>query len=577
MIGGLHGCLYNRNVLQSQRSLKGLGGYFGVGIINVGVLRFYAVTRSKKSQKPQRNPLFQFGKFSRLTAPTKKEIDINGKAIEKIDSFDELRIFPSVRVAMIEEIKHSYNLKSTYIKSKDDLQIKPTPVQVAAIRKINQVRNSNANKKKDKFQESKDIFNDLISTNDSNKLKVFTVAAETGSGKTWSYLASILSKLKDDDLDRFNRGRKHYVDAKSSSTIRSVILLPTHELVEQVYQTLKSANKLPLNLESNVNPLILNNKTYRDFLKIPEESDTLNLNILKWGAGDPALKFFNSCKDKRLDVLVTTPTKLQSLGKQLGDENPFRMLYNVQYCVVDEADTLFDFSWINDTTSVLQKLSKCRDLILCSATIPQKFSNTVEKMFANQTIDIITPSLHKLPKQIVLKVIDSELSPYNGSKPRCLAQALYAIQKDGTESGFTKRIIVFVNQKRDVLPLANLLVLKYHRSEEDVIGLSGDDSPLERASKIAPFIKPAEPVPEGESKIKVLITTDLYARGINFSGVKNVILMDFPNSSVDLVHRLGRTGRMKQSGRVFIITDKKTRKTWIKSLPNVTKQGIRIG
>ena len=64
---------------------------------------------------------------------------------------------------------------------------------------------------------------------------------------------------------------------------------------------------------------------------------------------------------------------------------------------------------------------------------------------------------------------------------------------------------------------------------------------------------------------------------MNFVGIKNVILMDLPNTSVDLMHRVGRTGRMRQSGRVFVIIDKKTGKSWIKGFQNEVKKGITVG
>ena len=191
----------------------------------------------------------------------------------------------------------------------------------------------------------------------------------------------------------------------------------------------------------------------------------------------------------------------------------------------------------------------------------------------------MTPLVHKIPKQIVLKVIDAQQAPYHGSKSRCLAQALYAIYNDGTEAGYVKRILVFVNEKKDVEPLVETLITKYGHRQADIVAVTGKDSAVERGEKIDSFIRPAtllEDDPDG-SKIKVLVTTDLLARGLNFLGIKNVILMDIPRSSVDLIHRVGRTGRMKQSGRVFIIIDKKSKKSWIKGLPRAIKEGTTIG
>lgn len=525
----------------------------------------------------KKNPtaLFQFGNFSKLVVPSKREIE-NSKDKSVLD-FDALRIFPSVRIAMKQEIKDLYILKNTYLKSKDELEIKPTPVQSLAIKKINQVR------KPKKITESKEIFNDLLE-NQNKRLKVFTIAAETGSGKTWSYLSCVLSKLKEDDLKMFNKSKREYVNSRSLSKVRSVILLPTNELVDQVYDTLSKANNISLKLEETLDPKFIKDKNFSDFIYEEAMRDKLGLNILKWGAGEPASKFFNFLNKGVVDILVTTPTKLQSLGKQHSqEENPYRFLYNVDYCVVDEADTLFDPSWFKDTTAIIEKFSKCKDIILVSATIPKNFQKSIGNYFKD-TINVVTSSLHKVPSQINVKIIDSMQNPYNGSKIRALAQALYAIQSDNTEPGQVKRVIVFVNNKKDVHPLISTLCTKFQQNLDNFVGLSGDDTPLDRADKIKPFIQPPEPLQFDKEKneylgqrMKVLVTTDLFARGVNFQSVKNVIIMDFPNNSVDLVHRIGRTGRMKQSGRVFIITDKKSSKSWIKALPNATKRGVRIG
>lgn len=526
----------------------------------------------------KKSKLFAFGNFASLLKPRREELEKSESTIEKIASFDSLRIFPTVRAAMIKEIKQGYNLKSTYVKDKDDLSIKPSPVQIAAIKKINQMRKP---RKSQAHETNNSILQELIDENEKKKLKVFTIAAETGSGKTWAYLASVFSKLKEDDAHLFSRSKKLYEDSKQYETIRSIILLPTHELVEQVYKTAHDAATMPLDIETDVDAKSLAAPGFREFLKLPENQNSLNLNVVKWGSGDSHEKLFNACKRGRVDMLVTTPSKIQGLAKLTNIPRQFRFFNFVDYCVVDEADTLLDGSWFKDTATVLLRLTKLKDLIMCSATIPKDFNKSLKTMFKDESsvIKIVTPLIHKIPKQIVLKVIDAEQSPYHGSKTRCLAQALYAIHNDGTEAGFVKRILVFVNEKKDVEPLVDTLLTKYGHKRTDIIGVTGGDSATDRSEKIEPFIHSATPLeedPDG-SKIKVLVTTDLLARGLNFLGIKNVILMDVPRNSVDLIHRVGRTGRMRQSGRVFVIINKKSKKSWIKGLPRAIKHGATLG
>lgn len=526
----------------------------------------------------KKSKLFAFGNFASLQNPGKAEISKSETFIDKIGTFDSLRIFPTVRAAMIKEIKHGYNLKSSYVASKDELEIKPSPVQIAAIKKINQPRKVSL--KQTESAKGSEILKELMEENESKKLKVFTIAAETGSGKTWAYLASVLSKLKEDDAALFNNSKKLYNEAKLYETIRAVILLPTHELVDQVYDTTRRACTTPIDLETDIKPKTLQSSGFKHFME-SEDSNTLGFNVVKWSAGDSHERLFQLAKHARIDVLITTPAKIQGLAKLTNIPRQFRLFNFVEYCVVDEADTLMDKSWFHDTSTVLRRFNRLKDLIMCSATIPKEFSKTLKTMFKDESsvIPIVTPLIHKIPKQIVLKVIDAQQSPYHGSKSRCLAQALYAIYNDGSEAGHVKRILVFVNEKKDVEPLVETLVTKYSHKAADIVAVTGKDSAIDRSEKIDPFIRPAallEDDPDG-SKVKVLVTTDLLARGLNFLGIKNVILMDIPRTSVDLIHRVGRTGRMRQSGRVFIIIDKKSKKSWIKGLPKAIKLGSTIG
>lgn len=530
------------------------------------------------TEQHRKKKVFAFGNFASLHKPEKAQIEKSEGVIEKIVSFDALRIFPTVRAAMIKEIRQSYNFKNTYVSTKEQLEIKPSPVQIAAIKKINQPRKVSAQKLE---QTGNVILHDIIKENENNKLKVFTIAAETGSGKTWAYLASILLKLKEDDLRLFKKNEKAYMGAQLSQLVRAVILLPTHELVNQVYETVKAACTIPLDTATDIPRKFLDSEEYGEFLELPENATSLNLNVAKWGAGESPAKLFNTLESRRVDVLITTPGKIEGLSKLTNIQRPFRFFNHVEYCVVDEADTLMDDSWFLDTTAVIQRFARLKDLVMCSATIPREFEKSLKKVFKEEKsiIRIVTPLIHKIPRQISVKIIDAQQAPYHGSKTRCLAQALYAIHNDGTEAGFVKRIIIFVNEKKNVEPLVETLITKYGHRFEDIVGVTGRDSADERRLKIAPFLEQAVPLKDDpdRSQIKVLVTTDLMARGLNFQGIKNVILMDLPKTSIDLIHRIGRTGRMRQSGRVFVIIDKKTGKSWIKGLPTAIKQGATIG
>ena len=338
------------------------------------LVRFKSI-KSPKSPKPKPKPtaklspnVFSLGKFSQL------HNDTSTTNIEsKITSFDQLKIFPSVREAMIKEIKSQYNLKGPRHSNIDEIDIKPTPVQIAAIRKINQTRKLKVpNKDLEDMDDAERIQFELQNANEVQKTKVFTVAAETGSGKTWSYLAPLLSKLKLDDMEFWKSDPEGYDNTrKKGQFVKSVILLPTNELVDQVYETLQRANSFELEHKGAPGNFTL-------FLELPENK-TMNITTMKLGQGEAPVRLFRQLETKGpVDVLITTPGKIVAFSKLVNINRPFRVFANVKYCVLDEADTLFDDSFEKNTTDVITHFPKLLDLILVSATILKYLRKIIE-------------------------------------------------------------------------------------------------------------------------------------------------------------------------------------------------------
>lgn len=483
-------------------------------------------------------PPYKFGSYASLKLPDEKQRQGIARLVHKINDFNDLKLIPEIRNALIDEIKHNTVLRSQNyvnttkkVKSEGELNgliIRPTPIQTAAIKTITSKRDQD------------------------ELLKVFTLAAETGSGKTWAYLAPLLQQLREEDLangmitevvlqgeqvqeqQRFEKPHK--------AGIRSVILVPTHELVDQVYSTL-------VHTESS-----------------------LATRPFKWDT-DSNFKVFMDSFRRGIDVLVTTPPKLLSLTKYDSVQHPRALLGSVKFCVVDEADTLMDESFIEETYGVIHYMSNLTTLVFASATVPTHFNKTVDKLFP-KAVAISTPSLHKLPKAIEFRVINASADPYKGSKMKALAQALYAIHCDGSEQGYEKRVIVFVNSKEDSQKVAERLAEKYGH---DSTFISSDDSAQQRREKVKGFVDPPHKLQDPKRQIlKVLICTDLLSRGLNFTGIRNVVLLDVPKNSADLVHRAGRTGRMNQSGRVFLIINDQD-KSHVKGLPKVLRNNRRLG
>lgn len=487
--------------------------------------------------------VFNFGEFGGLSSSNNSiNPKITSKLIQNITNFDDLKLLPNVRDA----IRHVIKQESLIAQNGNIERVVPSPIQTLAIKRI-----------------SKNLMNP--------KLQVHAIAADTGSGKTMAYLAPLLDYLERERVET----PESWDSVKDKAGILSIVLVPTHELVYQVYNTVKLMEPL------------------------------FNIHTFKWDNTVSYPQLLEAIKS-RIDIMVTTPAKLLSLFDIRMISKPERILSYLKFVVLDEADTLLDPSWVEMTHTTIRKFKNANHLIFCSATIPNEFKKTLMRIFPTCNV-ISTPRLHKLPKTLDVKLVDSALNPFKGSKIKALAQILYAIRQDGTEAGYEKRCIIFVNEKSQVAPLTRVLTEKYGH---DCVGLSGDNTLQERMALLEEFIKPPKklgsivPIKEVNEKdevieikipdsnitltkqkridpsknnkiLKVLVCTDLLARGLNFKGVRNVVLYDIPKTSIDLVHRVGRTGRMRQGGRVFVIIDKRTH-AYAKALPNIVKKSLTL-
>lgn len=435
------------------------------------------------------------GKFAGLKAIDSESRIKNETFVKKIETFEALKIDETIRNSILNQALGHLEYK------------KPTSIQILATKAIQAKRKS------------------------PDEFKSFLLAAETGSGKTLAYLAPILSKLKEQELND-----PDWIHIKDLPIVRTLILVPTLELVSQVLTTVK---------------------------KISHEAKLSSLAL-------SASVSSKSSLDRRIDVLITTPDKFIKTFKSAN-----QLKGHFKYCkhiIVDEADTLMDKSFVESTQMVLSSASpSVTDLIFCSATIPKSFDRVLHDLYP-ETLRIVSPSLHRIPRSIDFKVVEVFNPPYLNSKPLALQQALYAISSDNTEPGNVKRVVVFLNRKDDIPALAELLIEKGY----ETIHTSGSIGLEERRNIISQFVNPAPLLEDNKAKVRVLLTTDLLARGIDMNNIRNVILYDIPHSSIDLIHRTGRTGRMGKRGRVFLFVDKKESKAWVKGLEKVIRKGMLL-
>lgn len=169
-------------------------------------------TKAKAKPKPEK--AFNFGQYGGLKKDFDVDVNTTGKLIQKISNFDQLFILPSVRDAMKEIIsKESLKIQDNTNTKKTSESIIPSPIQTVAIKKI-----------------SKTLM--------SPKLQLHAIAAETGSGKTMAYLIPLIDYLKRQELAT----PELWETLKEKALIWSIILVPTHELVDQVYETVSKTN-----------------------------------------------------------------------------------------------------------------------------------------------------------------------------------------------------------------------------------------------------------------------------------------------------------------------------------------------
>jgi ATP-dependent RNA helicase DeaD len=210
------------------------------------------------------------------------------------------------------------------------------------------------------------------------------------------------------------------------------------------------------------------------------------------------------------------------------------VLSDVRYAVLDEADEMLDLGFLEDVETILSRCPSGRQTALFSATMPPEIKKLAEKrMFDPITIKVRAATL------TIDTVDQSYVEVSDRDKPEALARVLKAEDPE--------QAIIFARTKIGVDRLARRLGDAGIR----VKALHGDMSQGSRDGVMIAFKGGRE---------RLLVATDVAARGLDISGVTHVINYDIPNSPDVYVHRIGRTGRVGRSGRaITLITPKQRR------------------
>jgi ATP-dependent RNA helicase RhlE len=224
--------------------------------------------------------------------------------------------------------------------------------------------------------------------------------------------------------------------------------------------------------------------------------------------------------NKGVDILVATPGRMFDLVSQ-----GFLNLRRVEILILDEADHMLDLGFIKDIRDLIRHLPKHRQTLFFSATINETIKDLAYSMVTNPIRIQISP------KDPVAKNIEHAVAFIQMDDKRFFLEQLI---KDNTE----KKILVFVRTK----VRAERVKKAMQRVGINADNIHSDKPQKERDETMQNF---------RSGNLKVLIATDVSARGIDIPNVEYVINYDLPESSENYVHRVGRTGRGFQKGQAL--------------------------
>ncbi len=296
-----------------------------------------------------------------------------------------------------------------------------------------------------------------------------------------------------------------------TSSLRALIVTPTRELAIQI--------------DENI----------RDYNKNTGLTHTVIFGGVKQGAQVTELK-------KGVQILVATPGRLLDLINQ-----GFISLDDIKIFVLDEADRMLDMGFIHDIRKLIAILPKKRQTLFFSATMPDNIIDLSKKMLTEpERVEVAR-------KSSVVQTISQYV--YYTNKPE-KTKLLGHILRDIKE----EQVLVFARTKHG----ADRLVRNLKRFKLKAEAIHGNKSQNRRQQTLKNF---------KAEKTKILVATDIAARGIDISGLKYVINYDVPNVPETYVHRIGRSGRAGEEGIAISISEPEEN-AYIKDIEKLTKNKL---
>jgi ATP-dependent RNA helicase RhlE len=252
---------------------------------------------------------------------------------------------------------------------------------------------------------------------------------------------------------------------------------------------------------------------------------------------------------KGVDVLVATPGRLLDLIEQ-----GFLMLRNVEILVLDEADQMLDLGFIHALKAIVKLLPAKRQSLFFSATMPKAIKDLADKFLTDPAQVSVAPAATTAER------VDQYVSFVQQSEKQALLTMM--LRAGFSDRGNMDRVLIFTRTKHGADRVVKLLVGNGIAAN----AIHGNKSQPQRERALAEF---------KSGKVKILIATDIAARGIDVSGVSHVINFELPNVAEQYVHRIGRTARAGAAG-VAIAYCAEDERAYLKGIEKLTRQRIEV-
>jgi ATP-dependent RNA helicase RhlE len=245
------------------------------------------------------------------------------------------------------------------------------------------------------------------------------------------------------------------------------------------------------------------------------------------------------------DVLIATPGRLLDLMEQ-----GFVRLDGVTHLVLDEADRMLDMGFIHDVRRICASIPSKRQTLLFSATLPSDILSLANSLLVDPARITVTPEVTTAEK-----VAQSVVFVARREKHAVLERML---RRDGVE-----RALVFTRTKRG----ANRLSEHLERSGIQSAAIHGNKSQGARERALHDFRR---------GVTRVLVATDVAARGIDVDGISHVFNFDLPNAAESYVHRIGRTGRAGAAGSAVSLCDPLDERSLLRDIERLIRQRLAV-